>query len=301
MTSSLTLSVRSSAKSRHARVPWAVSIVAAGALAVTFGPAPAQAAPAPITAPDLAVTPNVAATVVSLHQPSVAVGSTLDSDWDAGGFYDDWDIPLTVRWTVISTVKLCAQTITQSGYEFLGGAGDPVLGADSDTMSLPIGQRSFATYSEMFDVGRGAYGFLIRATDCNGHTTASQPVYSREVFREDTAAALTYSGTWKVSRCKCSSGLATHYTKTRGSSVAFSLNSTPRDLALVMPRAADRGSADIYVDGTRKATVNTYSATARSKTVVWQMAFSDGKAHKIKIVNAGTAGHPRIDLDAYFS
>ena len=51
------------------------------------------------------------------------------------------------------------------------------------------------------------------------------------------------------------------------------------------------------MDGTLKATVNTNSATNRSRIIVWQASIPSG-THKVKVVNSATKGHPRIDLDA---
>lgn len=64
-----------------------------------------------------------------------------------------------------------------------------------------------------------------------------------------------------------------------------------------MEKAPNRGSADVYVDGVKKATVNTYSSTTAHRVIVWQTVLAAG-AHVVKVVNRATAGHPRIDLDA---
>ena len=64
-------------------------------------------------------------------------------------------------------------------------------------------------------------------------------------------------------------------------------------------KAASRGSFKVYVDGVYRAKISTYSTTTRYRQLVYQFSWSVPGTHKIKIVVVGTAGHPRVDLDAF--
>jgi hypothetical protein len=59
------------------------------------------------------------------------------------------------------------------------------------------------------------------------------------------------------------------------------------------------GTATLYLDGVAVKTVNLYSATLHEAQIVWKKGWSGTQVkHTIKIVVNGTAGHPRVDLDA---
>jgi len=58
------------------------------------------------------------------------------------------------------------------------------------------------------------------------------------------------------------------------------------------------GKAAIYVNGTKVATVDLYSATAQAQRVVWVGSWTTATSRTVTIRVAGTAGRPRIDLDA---
>ena len=53
----------------------------------------------------------------------------------------------------------------------------------------------------------------------------------------------------------------------------------------------------VYVDGDLRATVDTLSAVKVHRVVVWTLRMSAGD-HVVRLVNAGTHGRTRIDLDA---
>ena len=62
-----------------------------------------------------------------------------------------------------------------------------------------------------------------------------------------------------------------------------------------------RGSAKVYQDGTLKATVSLYAKVNTGPEVVWANWFATSGLHTIKVVVVGTAGHPRVDVDGFFT
>jgi hypothetical protein len=54
----------------------------------------------------------------------------------------------------------------------------------------------------------------------------------------------------------------------------------------------------VYVDGVFVATVDLYAASASYRSVAYARTWSSLGTHTIRIVVVGTAGRPRVDLDA---
>ena len=75
---------------------------------------------------------------------------------------------------------------------------------------------------------------------------------------------------------------------------------TGRSVALVTTRATSRGALRIYLDGSATpVTVDTYAAATAYQAQVWTLTFATSGTHTVKVVVVGTAGHPRVDLDAF--
>jgi hypothetical protein len=53
------------------------------------------------------------------------------------------------------------------------------------------------------------------------------------------------------------------------------------------------------VDGVLVKTVSTYRSSFQGRRVIWSMAFPSSGTHTVRIEVVGTAGHPRVDLDAF--
>jgi hypothetical protein len=119
--------------------------------------------------------------------------------------------------------------------------------------------------------------------------TASAKLY------QETAAA--YQGTWKLATCACYSGGAARYSTAAGPSASFSF--TGSLIQFVSERGLTRGSFRIYVNGALMATVSNYSTITQNAVIVWQKRFTAVGKHTVKIVNVGTSGHPRVDVDAF--
>jgi hypothetical protein len=68
---------------------------------------------------------------------------------------------------------------------------------------------------------------------------------------------------------------------------------------LVAALGPGRGSAAVYVDGKYRATISLASTTYRARQVVYATSWSTSGVHTLRIVNLGTAGHPRVDVDAF--
>jgi hypothetical protein len=240
----------------------------------------------------------VSSATVKLSQPTF---TQYTPEFYSDGF-NYWTVFFTLHWTVNAPAGVCSQTFTYSGYDALGGDEDPILNGPSETFSLAKTARSYSTGMDAGTMDKGGYSAVVRVKDCSGKTIASNAVRTVIAPVEDLESGLTYSGAWSISKCTCWSDGTTHWTTANNASVSFRtakpLDASGVDVALIMAKASNRGSAAVYIDGVKKATVNTYSATAVNRQIVYQVVLPGTATHIVKIVNLATAGHPRIDLDA---
>jgi subtilisin family serine protease len=140
--------------------------------------------------------------------------------------------------------------------------------------------------------------FQVRARDRAGNTGAfvDGPLI-RPTLTQQTSGALRYSGTWSSSASSSASGGSTRFATRAGASVSFAF--TGRSIGVVAPRSSTRGSVKVYVDGIYVGAVSTYRSSAQSRVVIYARDWGSVATHTIKLVVAGTAGHPRFDLDAF--
>jgi hypothetical protein len=80
---------------------------------------------------------------------------------------------------------------------------------------------------------------------------------------------------------------------------AVGVHVTGSSIGWVAARGPDRGSAKVYIDGVYSATVNLYSTSRHSRVVVFARNWSTTQTRKITIQVVGTAGHSRVDVDAF--
>jgi hypothetical protein len=142
------------------------------------------------------------------------------------------------------------------------------------------------------------YRFRVYAVDRAGNVSGS--VYSattRVAAYQDSSRSIRYSRGWHTSSSTLFYGGTAHWASIRGSSA--SLTFTGRSVAWTSLLALSRGRANVYVDGHLISTVNLYSATTIARRIVFARTWSTSTTHTIKVVVLGTAGHPRVDLDAF--
>jgi GH25 family lysozyme M1 (1,4-beta-N-acetylmuramidase) len=142
------------------------------------------------------------------------------------------------------------------------------------------------------------YRYAVRATDNNANTSFLQygPTFT-PMLTQQTATGVTYTGSWGTASSAYASGGSMKFATSNGASVTYAF--TGASVSWVSYRGPTRGSAAIYIDGVYQQTVNLYATTYASKQVVYGFNWSSNGAHKIKIVCLGTAGHPRVDVDAF--
>jgi hypothetical protein len=230
---------------------------------------------------------------------SFITGTQLsDMQRDVDGYVTTSGLPMDVRWRALDESGIC-------GYKVAGvdGWGDPV-----PWRRLPwYPDTRFETDTDDYvdQQGGGAEDvstYAVRAYDCAGNHKTRQSDFSPYVYQETGESYgwgdldITYSGSWALSNCACWSGGTTQKTYQAGAAAEF--NVAAQQLGIVMETAPDRGQAQIWIDGQLRATVNTYAATTQHRVVVWSGKLGRYSTHDVRIVNVGTTGRSRIDLDA---
>ena len=142
------------------------------------------------------------------------------------------------------------------------------------------------------------YRYRISAIDWVGNVgTPTTGFLYRPTLYQSTSST-TVTGSWGNSTSTSFSGGSTRYASAAGASATYTAT-LARSISIVATKATSRGSFRVYVDGVFKGTISTYSTTTKYRQLVYQFAWSTAGTHKIKIVVSGTAGRPRVDLDAF--
>jgi subtilisin len=143
-----------------------------------------------------------------------------------------------------------------------------------------------------------SYALRVRARDSVGNWSAwvdSGPGGAR--VTEERSSSLTRVGKWSVHTSTLASGGSTIFGRVSGAYVR--LNFTGRSVALVAPKAPYRGRASVWIDGHKSATIDFLRSAMSPRLIVFSRSWSVAGKHSIRVVVAGTAGRPRIDVDAF--
>ena len=108
-------------------------------------------------------------------------------------------------------------------------------------------------------------------------------------------SAFTYLKTWSTATSSTLSAGSARYAGAYGASATYRL--TGRGFSLVVTRAANRGKLRLYIDGVA-VTLDTYRATTMVRSLLYTKTWASYGTHTIKVVVLGTAGRPRVDIDA---
>jgi exopolysaccharide biosynthesis protein len=142
------------------------------------------------------------------------------------------------------------------------------------------------------------YRLGVQAVDGSGNVSAlaaGGPVGHRTVQESD--ASIKYSGTWKRQTGSTYYAGATRSATTAGPRATFAFSGS--DVAWVATIGPDRGSARVYLDGSYVETVNLQAPARASRRVVYRAGWPTVGGHTLEIRPSGTAGHPRVDIDAF--
>ncbi len=137
----------------------------------------------------------------------------------------------------------------------------------------------------------------VRAIDASGNagTWVSGPTVTGGLVQQ-TSTAIHYAGSWTAATSSLYSGGSVLASSATSSSASYTF--TGRGIGLISTLATTRGTVRVYLDGTYVTRVDMLTSPTMYQGIAWQTVWSSSHTHTIKLIVDGTAGRPRIDLDA---
>ena len=193
-------------------------------------------------------------------------------------------VPVRIAWTAADPSGVAADSLQVS---LSGGAWSGVrlatTAATTADVVLPVGS---------------SVRHQVRATDRFANTSAWVPgPLVKSSITQQTSSAVTWSGSWHSLASSSASGGSLRYATSRGAAAMFRFSGS--SVAWVAARGTTRGQARVYVDGVYVRTISLWASSGLSRSIVFARNWPTYGAHTIKIVVVGTAGHPRVDVDAF--
>ncbi len=177
-----------------------------------------------------------------------------------------------------------------SGYEVQQSRnGGSWTAASSPTISrATIPARFFATIR-----------YRVRARDHAGNVSGWRYTGTvKPVLKQQTSTSLVWRGRWTSASSSLFLGTSSRWATGGGSSVSYQF--TGRSIAWVSSKGHTSGSARIYIDGVHVKTVSLFTTGfGEYRRLLFSKAWTARGTHTIRVVVAGTAGHARVDVDAF--
>jgi len=266
---------------------------------------PPRALAVVLTVAALAATPLVATgaqaavdtkgpTVTMPARSAYVIGQVADDPLlvDGALWYADRGALRQFTWKATDASGICRYTVDE--FHNVEGWYDEV---ERYSTHATTGTYTYKTddYENSDDMGE----IRVNAYDCAGNVTSVVRPTNYIHIERDYGPSVP-SG-WARTSCECAIGDSMLRTSTKNASLSTVVNGQGRNdhVALVMAKGPGRGKAAIYLDGTLKATVDTYAKANVNRVVVWDTELTGTANHTVKVVNQATSGHPRIDVDAY--
>jgi hypothetical protein len=160
-----------------------------------------------------------------------------------------------------------------------------ILGFDAATVGThptPTDQREIITASAEVESSAAA----VAAGTLSGSTTY-----------QEGSSRITYRGRWSATTYAGYLGRRAKWSKARGASATLTFTGT--GVSWIGPTGPTRGKAKVYINGHYVKTVTTYSRSFAARRVLFTASYVTPKTRTLKIVVAGTAGHPTVAIDAF--
>jgi Bacterial Ig domain len=201
----------------------------------------------------------------------------------------------TIGSTVPARLSWCG--ITRSGYSVRSYTVGQSTNGGTSYASKAIISGTKATSSTRNLSVNTTYRWRARTIDSASRVGSYRYSLTARVTRyQDSSTAITYSPGWKTSSTSSASGGAERYASAKQASATITLTNV-RQFAIVGPRSSTRGSFEVWVDGSKVATVSERAGTTVYRRVLYVRGLTSGAgiSHTVRIV---AVGNGRIDLDA---
>jgi hypothetical protein len=138
------------------------------------------------------------------------------------------------------------------------------------------------------------YRYKVFATDKTGQVSsyAWGPAF-QAIVSDETSTLISYAGTWASGALSGAYGGSVRYTSTAGRSATYTINGS--GAAWIAYKSSTRGSAQVWVDGVLRGTINLNSSTTTARAQVYAINWGANGAHTLKVVVVSG----RVDIDAF--
>ncbi len=144
----------------------------------------------------------------------------------------------------------------------------------------------------------GSERFRVRARDRAGNVGAWAAGATFEVRGvSELSSSVAYAGRWTTRGETGAWGGRLRFAAAAGASATYRF--TGRSVAWLATYGPTRGSARVYVDGQYAGTVSLRRAATTHRIVAFARRWPTSGPHTLRVVVAGTPGHPRVDVDAF--
>jgi serine protease AprX len=159
-----------------------------------------------------------------------------------------------------------------------------------------------ATSVDLWLTAGSYYSFGLRATDGAGNTGGYATTPTEKLGRsQEKNWRISYSSGWR--RVALNGALGGHVKRAKTAGANASYKFTGSAIAYVSTLGPNRGIVELWLDGTKVATVDLYAATLQPARVVWTSAALVDVSHTLQVRVTGThnpsAINSRVDIDAF--
>ncbi len=210
--------------------------------------------------------------------------STPIARFDLGGVFSGGSAPVDVTWN--------ADDIGSAGLDHF------VLQVSVDGGAYTTIDADIVAFRKTTTVSKGhSYRFRVRGVDAADNQSGWEySAVSHLKVVQDGNSRVDYTGFWKRKVDVDAAGDTVRKTGTKDKRATLSFYG--RAVAWVAPTGAAYGKAKVYIDGRYEATVDLNGADG-DRIQVFKKNWSKNGGHTISIKVLGTAGHPRVEVDAF--
>lgn len=208
------------------------------------------------------------------------------------------------------TVPALSTTLSTSSYVPVSWSSTtpPLSGYAVTTYDVRVALNRSATYATWLSrtAARSArylgtpgntYRFQVRSRDNAGNVGPWTAAAASILPFDDRSTSVKYAGTWTNVSASGAYLSTERLASIKGAKAT--LSAPMAALYVVTTKCATCGRFTVFVDGHAVAIIDTYSATARLRQLVYSRTISTTPGlHTVVLVVGGTAGRPRVYLDA---
>ena len=202
----------------------------------------------------------------------------------AGDLLGTSTVPVATSWSAADPCGISATTLERRRD---GGAWvvQPGVRAGTRSVDQPLGVAVRDEYAvHEIDGAGNAVGWA--------YGTTFEPLVAQQ-----TDNHVRLGGPWHTVADRYASAGSEAASSAAGASATFTFSGVA--VGWVAARGPDRGQVKVYVDGAYRHTIDLHASTYRARRLAYVQRWPANGSHTLRIVVVGTAGHPRVDVDAF--